>query len=50
VVTALAAIEAEPIMLEAIRAEESAVAAAQQKLAGLTPAKGRKAIAGIQES
>jgi hypothetical protein len=46
----LAAIEAEPTMLEAIRAEEAAVVAAQRKLAELTPAKGRKAIAGPQES
>lgn len=37
-------------LLDAIRAEEAGVAAAQQKLAELTPAKGRKGIAGPQES
>jgi hypothetical protein len=46
----LARIEAEPTFLEAIRAEEAAVAAARQKLAELSPAKGQKAIAGSQES
>ena len=46
----LVTIEAEPTMLEAIRAEEAAVAAARQKLTELIPAKGHKEIAGLQES